>query len=148
MPKPARLEDVADAVMKACARVDVLVIEDDFDLARVLVAALEESGIRADHAATGKEAIELLQQRVPSLIVLDLMLPEIDGFGVVQWTRQHPPLARTPLLVYSAREVSVAEQERLTLGSTEFVTKSRVSIQEFEARVAHLLFGNDATQAA
>jgi PAS domain S-box-containing protein len=146
VPKPARLEDVADAVMKACARVDVLVVEDDFDLARVLMAAMEESGIRAQHAATGKEAIDLLQERVPSLIVLDLMLPEINGFAVVDWIRQRPLLARTPLLVYSARETSAAEQERLTLGPTEFVTKSRVSIEEFEARVAHLLFGE--TKAA
>ena len=78
---------------------------------------------------------------MPSLIVLDLMLPEINGFAVVDWIRQRPPLARTPLLVYSAREVSAAEQEKLILGPTEFVTKSRVSIEEFEARVAHLLFG-------
>ena len=142
VPKPARLEDIADAVMKACARVDVLVIEDDFDLARVLIAALEQSGICADHAATGRQAIAALEHRVPSLIVLDLMLPEIDGFAVVEWIRRRQPLARIPLLVYSAREVSAAEQERLTLGPTEFVTKSRVSIEEFEARVAHLLFGN------
>jgi PAS domain S-box-containing protein len=144
VPKPARLEDVADAVMKACARVDVLVIEDDYDLARVLVAAMEESGIRAEHAATGKEAILALQERAPSLIILDLTLPEIDGFGVVAWVRQHPSMGHTPLLVYSAREVTAAEQEKLILGPTEFVTKSRVSIEEFEARVAHLLFGSAA----
>jgi DNA-binding response OmpR family regulator len=109
----------------------------------VLLAALEESGIHAHHAATGKEAIEQLEHRIPSLIVLDLMLPELDGFGVVEWIRRRPALARTPLLVYSAREVTAAEKRKLTLGPTEFVTKSRVSIQEFEARVAHLLFGID-----
>ncbi len=141
VPKPARAEEVAEAVARACASMEVLVIEDDFDLARVLLAALEESGIHAHHAATGKEAIEQLEHRIPSLIVLDLMLPELDGFGVVEWIRQRPMLARTPLLVYSAREVTAAEKRKLTLGPTEFVTKSRVSIQEFEARVAHLLFG-------
>jgi DNA-binding response OmpR family regulator len=139
--KPAQADDVAEAVVRACARMEVLVIEDDFDLARVLIAALEESGIHAEHAATGREAIDKLSHRIPSLIVLDLTLPELDGFAVVDWIRERPLLARTPLLVYSAREVTAAEQEKLTLGRTEFVTKSRVSIEEFEARVAHLLFG-------
>ena len=141
VPKPAQAEEVAEAVVRACARMEVLVIEDDFDLARVLIAALEESGIHAEHAATGREAIETLAHRIPSLIVLDLTLPELDGFAVVDWIRERPLLARTPLLVYSAREVTAAEQKKLTLGPTEFVTKSRVSIEEFEARVAHLLFG-------
>ncbi|MEK6371389.1 MAG: ATP-binding protein [Acidobacteriota bacterium] len=140
VPKPASGEVVAEAVLQACAGVDVLVIEDDFDLARVLIAALEEGGIRVEHAATGKDAIAALERHVPSLIVLDLVLPELDGFAVVKWMRGRASLAHIPLLVYSAREVSTAEQQQLTLGPTEFVTKSRVSIEEFEARVAHLLF--------
>lgn len=126
VPKPASGEVVAEAVLKACAGVDVLVIEDDFDLARVLIAALER------HA--------------PSLIVLDLVVPELDGFAVVDWMRGRAPLTHIPLLVYSAREVSTAEQQQLTLGPTEFVTKSRVSIEEFEARVAHLLFAVTAAE--
>ena len=141
--KPARPEQIIDAVLKACACLDVLIIEDDFDLARVLIAALEEGGIRAEHAATGKEAIEALAQRVPSLVVLDVALPELDGFAVVDWMRERPPLAHVSLLVYSAREVTAAEQAQLTLGPTEFVTKSRVSIEEFEARVEHLLFEHE-----
>jgi len=140
VPKPASAEALAEAVVKACAGADVLVIEDDFDLARVLIAALEEAGIHVEHAATGKDAIAALERHVPSLIVLDLVLPELDGFAVVEWMRARAPLAHIPLLVYSAREVSTAEQHQLTLGPTEFVTKSRVSIEEFEARVAHLLF--------
>ena len=63
---------------------------------------------------------------------------------MVDWIRDRPLLARTPILVYSAREVSAAEQKKLTVGPTEFMTKSRVSIEEFEARVAHLLFGRAA----
>jgi PAS domain S-box-containing protein len=130
MPRPAQ----------AAARVDALIIEDDFDLARVLVAALEESGIHAEHAATGRDAIEALSQRVPSLVVLDVALPEGDGFGVVGWMRDRPQLARVPVLVYSARELSEVDRKRLTLGPTEFVVKSRASIEELEARVARLLF--------
>src|SRR5204863_3094988 len=111
LPKPTRLEEVAEAVMNATARVDVLVIEDDFDLARVLIAALEESGISAAHVATGRDAMESLAQRVPSLIVLDVALPEGDGFAVVGWMRDRPQFTNTPLLVYSAREVTTADQK-------------------------------------
>jgi PleD family two-component response regulator len=57
--------------------------------------------------------------------------------------RDRPQLAEVPLLVYSAREMTEAEQKRLKLGPTEFVTKSRVSIEEFESRVANLLFARE-----
>jgi PAS domain S-box-containing protein len=148
LPKSASAEDVADFVMRATGCIDVLVVEDDFDLARVLVAALEEAGIHAEHAATGKAAIDALTQRVPSLIVLDVALPEGDGFEVVDWMRRRPQLAQLPLIVYTAREMTTAEQKRLTLGPTEFVVKSRVPISEIEARVADLLFARDLSTVA
>src|SRR5205823_750805 len=128
-----------EAVVRACGRVDVLIVEDDADLARVLVAELEEMGIRTSHARSGTAAIETLTRTAPSLIVLDLVLPGLDGFGVVEWLRTHGGKRDIPLLVYSAREITSAEQKRLTLGPTEFVTKSRVSVQEFEQRVIRLL---------
>ena len=79
----------------------------------------------------------------PTQTVTDRTGRLLDGFAVVDWIRERPLLARTPLLVYSAREVTAAEQKKLILGPTEFVTKSRVSLQEFEARIAHLLFGTE-----
>jgi PAS domain S-box-containing protein len=117
----------------------ILVVEDDVDLARVMTTALERHGITTVHAAKGRDAIELCREHKPSLIVLDLVLPDIDGFAVVTALREDLTLRRTPLLVYSALEVGSSEQSRLRLGPTEFMTKSRCSLAEFEAHVIRLL---------
>jgi len=117
----------------------VLVVEDDLDLARVLIASLQRRGIRTFHAITGAEAIQCCQEHDPNLIVLDLGLPDMDGFAVIQSLRMVSTVARTPVVVYSASDVGAADQARLRLGPTEFLTKSRCSPADFEAHVVHLL---------
>jgi PAS domain S-box-containing protein len=117
----------------------VLIIEDDFDLARVVIESFERRGIEIYHAATGRDAIALAGKITPDLLILDLVLPDLDGFAVVDWLRTHKQLRRVPLVVYSAAESAPDEQERLRLGPTEFLTKSRVPPEEFERRVVHLL---------
>jgi CheY-like chemotaxis protein len=117
----------------------VLVVEDDLDLARVMTTALQNLGLRTIHTASGNEAVLLCGEHEPSLIVLDLGLPDLDGFSVVHLLRQRPALSHLPLLVYSALDLGSGDQSRLRLGPTEFLTKSRGSLTDFEARVIRLL---------
>ena len=117
----------------------IMVVEDDFDLARVIIESFERRGIETLHAATGREAIELTSRHKPDLLILDLVLPELDGFAVVDWLRDSEELRNVPLIVYSAADPSPEERQRLTLGATHFLTKSRVPPQEFERRVVALL---------
>lgn len=117
----------------------VLIVEDDLDLAQVLIAIFERYGIETYHAKTGREALRLSQRLVPDLLVLDLALPEVDGFAVVDWLRHHRRLCLVPLVVYCARDLSNFDRERLKLGQTLFLTKSRVTPDEFEQRVMALL---------
>ena len=117
----------------------ILIVEDDLDLARVLTTSLNARGIRTMHAGTGGEAVRLCREHHPSLIVLDLGLPDIDGFAVVRALRESETLRRLPLIVYSAHDVDTSDQARLRLGPTEFVTKSRCSLPDFEASVIRLL---------
>lgn len=117
----------------------VLVVEDDLDLAQVLLALFSRHSIETFHAQTGRQAIQLSQRIMPDLLVLDLGLPEQDGFAVVDWLRQHDRLSRVPLVVYTARDINDQERERLRLGETLFLTKGRITPQEFEQRVIHLL---------
>lgn len=91
------------------------------------------------HATTAREAIGLSQQISPNLLVLDLVLPEGDGFAVVEWLQQHQRLRETPLVIYSGKDLDASERDRLQLGQTEFLQKGRVTIQEFEQRVMQLL---------
>jgi CheY-like chemotaxis protein len=117
----------------------VLIVEDDADLARVMTTALQSRGLRTIHTASGAEALRLCHQHEPSLIVLDLGLSDLDGFAVVNALRQSPTLRHVALLVYSALDVGSADQSRLRLGTSEFLTKSRCSLADFERHVVRLL---------
>jgi CheY-like chemotaxis protein len=137
--KPLEGDNLAQAVAAACARPAILIVEDDLDLARVIATSLQSLGIKTLHAGNGREAVDLCKAHQPALIVLDLMLPDIDGFAVVDILRKDTALSSVPLLVYSAKEVGAAEQPRLTLGPTEFLTKSRCSLEDVENHVVRLL---------
>jgi PAS domain S-box-containing protein len=117
----------------------VLIVEDDTDLAGVMAAALQRHGLETLHTASGTEAVRFCRQREPSLVVLDLRLSDLDGFAVVDALRESPTLRRVALLVYSAQDVGSSDQSRLRLGPTEFLTKSRCSMDVFESSVLRLL---------
>jgi len=136
--KPLKGDDLIHALDLLDAP-SILVVEDDLDLARVMTTALQGHGIRTLHAVTGSEAVQHCRQHEPSLIVLDLVLPDMDGFAMVSALRESATLGRIPLLVYSALDVGIADQSRLRLGPTEFLTKSRGSLGDFEEHVVRLL---------
>jgi CheY-like chemotaxis protein len=117
----------------------ILVVEDDHDLAQVITTTFRTRGIETHHARTGREAIDLSQKVDPHLIILDLVLPEGDGYTVVDWLRRHNALRNVPLVVYSVKEPSAEEREHLKLGRTEFLTKGRLAPEEFERCVIDLL---------
>jgi CheY-like chemotaxis protein len=129
------------ALAKSCKQLRILIVEDDTNLAQVLITLFERHEIETFHAQTGREAIQLSQQLKPDLLILDLVLPDGDGFAVVEWLSQHNCLHSVPLVVYSAQELDNSERNRLRLGQTEFLTKSRVTMPEFEQRVMELLQG-------
>ncbi|HYG58559.1 MAG TPA: ATP-binding protein, partial [Symbiobacteriaceae bacterium] len=117
----------------------VLIVEDDLDLANVLIAVFQRHGARTFHARTGWEAIAMTEQTTPDLLVLDLYLPEVDGFAVIDWLRRHDWLNRVPLVVYTARDLSETDRRSLQTGNTVFLTKGRISPAEFEKRIVTLL---------
>ncbi|WP_371819412.1 PAS domain S-box protein [Tolypothrix sp. PCC 7910] len=141
--KPPTSKLLYQALEKATATqnqsIKVLIIEDDLDLAQVLIALFNRHNVATFYAQTGKEAIQVSQNIIPDLLVLDLGLPENDGFAVVDWLRQHQRLCHVPLVVYTARDLDDSDRDRLKLGQTLFLTKGRISPQEFEQRVINLL---------
>jgi PAS domain S-box-containing protein len=126
---------VADGGARPC----VLVVEDDPALAQVLVALFAEHQVTAVPAHTARDALRLSRNLAPGLLLLDLLLPDVDGFALVDWLRQDPRLCRVPLVVYSALDLDEDDKQRLRLGPTEFFTKARTNPQEVERRVLELL---------
>jgi signal transduction histidine kinase/CheY-like chemotaxis protein len=117
----------------------VLLVEDDRDLASVLVARLGSRGIRTLHAPTVEEAVRTARSAEPDLLVLDLGLPDGDGFDIVEALRRDNRLRSVPTVVYTARDVAAGERARLELGETAFLAKGRITVEDFEERVLDLL---------
>ena len=130
---------VERAFRAANRRPRLMLVEDDADLASVIVASFDRYGIETIHARNGSEAIEMARRVDPDLLILDLAMPGIDGYGVVDWLKDHEIWRGLPLVVYSATEPTPSQRERLQLGHTEFMTKSRVAPEEFETRIIALL---------
>jgi len=114
-------------------------VEDDVDLARVIGAVFARDDIEVQLVHTRQAALSACSSFKPQLIVLDLSLPDGDGFNVVDWLRQHEDLAHLPLIVYSAREISPSERPQLKLGPTHFLTKAKVQPQQLESLVLTML---------
>ena len=136
-----------DALLRELARVlcgpgenaRILVVEDDLDLARVIGDVFLRDNITVHLAHTLQDTLNACFTFQPHLIVLDIGLPDGDGFNVVDWLRKHENLAHLPLVIYSGRDLSPDDCRKLTLGPTQFLTKARVQPQQLEALVLTML---------
>jgi two-component system OmpR family response regulator len=116
--------------------VRLLVVEDDALLAEGLIDVLTRAGHAVEHATTGKGADRLLTDKEFDLVVLDVGLPDIDGFEVLRRLRARR--ASTSVLVLTARDAVEDRVRGLDLGAEDYLTKP-FSVTEFEARVRALL---------
>ncbi|MBZ4419227.1 ATP-binding protein [Myxococcus sp. RHSTA-1-4] len=143
MTKPleeTRLLEALRYAMRQPGQARVLVVDDDAATRRVLCARLERLGVQVFEAADGESAVALARETTPDLIVLDVGLPRLDGFEVVDILRQGKGRA-TPLIVFTGRELSSTDQRQLTLGITRHLTKARSSEEELVSSVRELLNG-------
>jgi CheY-like chemotaxis protein len=107
-------------------RPKILVVEDDRDLALQLRRQLEVDGYQVLLAGSGEDALWLAREEQPQLIVLDLMLPDMDGFVVLEQLRSHPDTAPVPVIVAS---VLVEPERGYSLGAIDYVVKPFVEDQ-------------------
>jgi DNA-binding response OmpR family regulator len=133
------LAELARLVKGAREHPTVLLVEDDLDLARVILTAFERDGIVVHHAPRLLHAMELCESVRPDLIILDLALPDGHGLDLIDWLRTRKDFRSLPLVVYSAREVSNSERGLFQLGPTEFLTKTKVQPDDVEAVVFTML---------
>ncbi len=150
--KPLRedtlLTELARVLCGAGEKARILIVEDDRDLARVISEVFARDNISVETAHSLQETTEACSSFRPHLMVLDIGLPDGDGFNVVDWLRQQESLANLPLVVYSGREISPEERRQLTLGPTYFLAKTRVQPQQLEALVLTMLRSSRKTEPA
>ena len=113
----------------------ILVVEDDHDIAELIAHYLEKAGHTVDRLASGSAVIARLRARAADLVILDLMLPGMDGLLVCQAMRANAATAGIPVIMLTARGEEADRVAGLELGADDYVTKP-FSAKELVARVA------------
>jgi len=120
----------------------ILIVEDESDLVKLLKYNLEKEGFRVNYATDGSLALAEARRDPPDLVILDLMLPGLDGLEVCRQLRRNERFVRVPILILSARSEEADRVVGLELGADDYVTKP-FSTREMIARVRALLRRNE-----
>lgn len=116
----------------------ILVVDDDRQIVRLVSSYLEQAGYEVTTAYDGEAALRLARQERPHLMVLDLMLPDRDGWDVTRAVRSDPSLAHLPIIMLTARVEDTDKIVGLEVGADDYVTKP-FNPREVVARVRALL---------
>jgi two-component system alkaline phosphatase synthesis response regulator PhoP len=116
----------------------ILCIEDEADVSALVHHLLNRAGYRVETAATGREALARIAARPPALILLDLMLPDIDGFALCEILRHDEATATIPIMLLSGWASSESRNVGLELGALDYVVKP-FSPRDLVQRVKRLM---------
>ena len=116
----------------------ILAVEDEPDLIELINYHLLRAGHLVATAGTGWDALEQIRRERPDLILLDLMLPDLDGFGVCEILRRDPATATIPIIIVSAWSSPDTRNLGLELGALDYLTKP-FSPHDLVERVNHFL---------
>ena len=117
----------------------ILVIDDDATFCRLVGRRLESAGYRAIVAGGVEDGWALLEAQRPDLVLLDLVLPQLDGVEFLRRLRSHPALRDTPVRVVSALSFVALNRAAASLGAREQLVKSRFSLRDLALHVGAVL---------
>ena len=116
----------------------LLIVEDDPDILKLLDATLTFRGYRVVSAHNGKDALDIIQTKRPAIVVTDIMMPKLDGFGLVHRLRINPETRDIPVVFITATYIAREDREfALHIGATRFLQKP-VDLEKFLATIAEL----------
>lgn len=121
----------------------ILIADDDPDILHFVRVNLEMEGFVVDTASNGREALDKVLSTSPSLVLLDVMMPQLDGLGVLRRLRNHPSAANTSVILLTARGLPEDRVRGLEMGADDYVTKP-FDVSELVARVKAVLRRNQA----
>ncbi len=112
----------------------ILVVDDDPDTCALVATLLAREGYRTRRALSGAEALAAMAQEPVTLVLLDVVMPEMDGFAVIEALRQHPEHRHVPVILLTGRNDLDTRQASMQRGVSEFLTKP-IEKHELYARV-------------
>jgi CheY-like chemotaxis protein len=142
LTKPIQRDRLLAVLEKYCPPsqpATVLVVEDDIETQEIIRRLLENAGIQVMAAENGRVALERLAEGQPGLILLDLMMPEMDGFQFVDHVRQHEAWRTIPIVVVTAKDLTAADRHRLNGYVTEIISKDTRDQEELLAEVSKMV---------
>lgn len=122
----------------------ILIVEDEEKIARFVTLELEHEGYRVEHAADGRTAVDLALERDYDLILLDVLLPQLNGMEVLRRVRKHKDV---PVIMVTARDAVMDKVAGLDAGADDYLTKP-FAIEELFARIRVALKRSEAVRAA
>jgi len=117
----------------------ILIVEDDPGIRQMMNIMMTKEGFAVTEAENGKAALECIENELPALILLDLMMPEMDGFTFLDEFRKSEKWQGIPIIVVTAKDLSVEERTRLSLYVEKIVHKGSVSKDEMVKMVRQFL---------
>jgi PAS domain S-box-containing protein len=148
LQKPVAHQDLLDSLVELRLfplpqgkTLRVLVVDDDPAAVELIAVRLLDLGSTVERAYGGREAIDVARRELPDLIVLDLMMPEVTGFDVVEALRGHPDTARIPIIVLTAMQLTLQGRAQLNGYVTAVLAKTELQFQHFRAEVRRAMSG-------
>ena len=117
----------------------IMIVEDDRFLSSLMKARLEKEGFAVSQAFDGEEAIQELKTDVPSLVILDLIMPKVTGFEVLQMISLTPELNKVPVVIVSNLAQDSDIEKARQLGAREYFIKVKISIDDLIGKIKDLV---------
>jgi CheY-like chemotaxis protein len=117
----------------------VLIVDDNVDICRVLARLVRATGHAADIALGGQEAIDYLQSHTPGMIILDIMMPRIDGLDVLRSVRADPRLAEVPVIMFTAAGEGELRDHAFRAGANGYWVKGSLDLTQLDRHLSTYL---------
>ena len=135
----SQLIEVVNRILREDHVGTVLVVEDDPDMRALIHTLLRDAGINVVVAENGKVALDMMAQHNPSMILLDLVMPVMDGFEFLRHLRTMSKYQKTPVVVLSAADLSAETRGQLQKVVADVVSKQTISPQQLVADIKSIV---------
>jgi CheY-like chemotaxis protein len=143
--KPVDPDHLIAILRRYCGSADqrALVVDDDADLRQRLRNLLEGVGWEVDEAADGQEALARLAKQVPGVILLDLVMPQMDGFEFLTALQQKEEARSVPIVILTAKDLTAADRQRLSGPVERILQKGSIAQEQLLAEVGAVMAGHN-----